>query len=156
VLDEFLEDERYDKLCNDRRGSEPVPSAGGMKAPKPDIRLRVSAAYVVRGDTWRLVAEVQNHSPADFLFSSLQFTVAGGPPIVITHEATYNLSVMPETIPPGGTKSIVIDAVEMKIATETEAVANALVVDKMDRRYFADPKETEIAIAKVKKMVFAS
>jgi hypothetical protein len=68
-------------------------------------------------------------------------------------DAAYGLPLTPEKIEPGNGKSIVIDLVEMLAGTDGEAVTNAFVVDKIDRRYFADPKQTEAAVTNVKSML---
>jgi hypothetical protein len=139
------------------RGTD-VPGAQVVDEParQPDVRVLISAGYVGRDADMvpRLVVEVQNHSTAPFFFCTLRFSLASGKMIVISREAAYGLPLLPEKIEPGNGKSIVIDLLEMQAAVDQgDALANAFVVDKIDRRYFADAKATTLAIANTMTML---
>lgn len=138
-------------LTKERAANQPIPSVGSMTAPKPDVRVSVSAGYVGRDEMVpRLIVEVQNHSPVDFFFSSLRFSLESGKQLFVAREAAYGLPLVPEKIESGNGKSIVIDLLEMLAGASGERVVGAYVVDKIDRRYFADPEQTQTAIANVK------
>jgi hypothetical protein len=142
-------------LTKERAGNQPIPSVGSMTAPKPDVRVIVSSGLVGQDKMFpRLIVEVQNHSPVDFFFSGLRFSQESGKQLAIMREAAYGLPLMPEKIEPGNGKSIVIDLAEMMSAMSAgDRVTNAFIVDKIDRRYFADPKQTEAAIASTMKQL---
>lgn len=141
-------------LTKERAANQPIPSVGSMTAPKPDVRVIVSSAYVGQDHMVpRLVVEVQNHSPIDFFFSSFRFSQASGKQLMIARDAVYGLPVMPEKIQPGNGKSIVIDLAEMPKGFEEDPITGAFVVDKIDRRYFADPQQTVAAIVSVTRML---
>jgi hypothetical protein len=106
----------------------------------------VNAAFVGDQMVPRIVVEVQNHSPVDFFFSTARFTLESGKQLIVMREAAYGLPVVPEKIASGNGKSVVIDLDDLLSGIEGDRIANAFVVDKIERRYFADPKHTEEAI----------
>jgi hypothetical protein len=143
-------------LTKERASNQPIPSVGNMTAPVPDIRIRVAAAHVGHAPDMvpRLVVEIQNHSPIDFFFASLNLSLASGTKAFITRDAVHGLPVMPEKIQPGNGKSIVLDIeqIQSELSNDGDSIVNAFVVDKIDRRYVADEKDMQRALDQLKEM----
>ena len=131
-----------------RDANQPMPSMGSVTAPKPDVRVKMSACMAGQDVMSPFLAvEIQNHSPVDFFFASFSFLLHGGRQIVVFRDAAYGLPITPEKIDPGNGKTILINPAEFEdqLKQDGERIRTVRVRDKIDRHYFADEKQVEAA-----------
>ena len=134
-------------LTKARAGSQPIPSTGTLTAPKPDIRVSVQGVFAGQVDMGAFLAvEIQNHSPADFFFSSLMFALSNGNRLFIAKDVVRGDHIMPRKLSPGDGFTVLIDPNDIKETLAGATLVNAIVKDKIDRLYVSDPEATERAL----------
>jgi len=133
-------------VIKERANNQPIPSAGTLVAPRPDIRVRVQAGIAFQGSvkTYVLGIEVQNHSPIDFHFRSACISCSDGAKIFLQRDGLTGDFVMPRTIASGNSFSIHVDtAATLGQLPRGVTMTNAIITDKIDRVYTSDQTRFE-------------
>lgn len=135
------------RLTQARAEGQPIPSVGTLTAPKPDVRVDVSAGVASGGGETQPVITVkaENHSPADFFFNGVSLSLAGtDESVAIMRDALYNQPVLPSKIASGDSVSVTYNP--SKHESKNFEYLNAIVHDKIGRTYVAPPGEMSRAI----------
>jgi hypothetical protein len=90
-------------LVRDRAEGQPIPSTGTLTAPTPDVRVSVEAAFAAQGPMQMIVIEirVENHSPVNFYFSSMTFTMEDLNGVFVGQDALTGEHQLPRVVEPG-------------------------------------------------------
>lgn len=135
-------------LLQGEASAQPIPSVGTATAPRPDVRVRMTAAHMFspRSSGTRYVQlTVENHSPSDFFLQSVYFRLDRGGTLWPQVDSATGQRNEPRTIRPGDSVSFFFDPVPL-IAQATEAgakITHAMAKDKISREYLSPDGDAE-------------
>jgi hypothetical protein len=135
-------------LTTARVGNQPIPSAGLLSAPKPDVRVIVAGA-VVAGPTHQaslISIEVQNHSPVAFFFGAITFSLSSAFVLHPTEDEVHG-RIHARTLEPGNGFSLYFDPEKLKRSAKGAQIIGVSIRDKIGRSYPGDPSEVTSALA---------
>jgi hypothetical protein len=124
-------------LIQQRAHGQPIPSQGTTTAPSPDIRVKVTAVALTPDGrmTAAISAEVQNHSPTDFFFSSFSFQLSNGKQIFFKRDFATGLPPLSRKIEPGNSFALMVDPEELSRELGDQTVTVVVVRDKIERQF---------------------
>jgi hypothetical protein len=134
--------------------SQPIPSFGTATAPMPDVRVQVSARWMIGDGKKRamLYASCENHSPSPVFYSGFALATDSASKFAIMRDL-YGQPLYPTRIEPGDSFIVGLPKKELEVCTKTAQVTGAFMTDKIGRTFFADPNEVKLAVQHVLEMV---
>lgn len=141
-------------LTKERAAGTPVPSSGTLTAPTPDIRVVMRRVFVIGPGNKRrwIQVDVQNHSPVNFYLSGINFELTSGGILYPPRDALTGRHQTPVLIEPGNTHQFFADPEEILEEAKTAggAVACAVALDKIDRKFRTLPGQAQEVLDQIK------
>jgi hypothetical protein len=136
-------------LITDQAAGQPVPSTGTVTAPKPDIQVKVAAAFAAQGQVTSSVigVSVENHSPVDFFMSSIKFLREDLSAVFVGVDCLTGQHLMPRKIEPGNSFAFHIDPDLIERETGSSDLLSAIVTDKIGRTFHSASGAMRVALS---------
>jgi hypothetical protein len=118
------------------KGKEPVAV---LTAPRPDVRVRVTATIV--GDDMRalLSVSVQNHSPNTVHINGVHFRLKDGMSVFFKRDAVFGFLNARRSLEPGKSYQFFVDPKEFTEDPTMLNVDHVYVTDEIDREFRSEP-----------------
>lgn len=144
-----------DLLLKDRAQGQPIPSAGTMTAPTPDIRVVTRIGFAVRGEFQKnlLSIGVENHSPVTFFAGNVTLESSSGTHLFVEKDAITGIYNGSRELEPGNSFDFNIDVDDDRVwkMIDTEKVVCAVVKDKIGRVFRGKPEDLQSAIESLRR-----